>query len=393
MRTGRTNFGVRSFQSVSAVSVTRAEINTDRLRRNARAFMNAAQGDMRVMAVVKADAYGHGAVDCARVLQDAGVDWFAVATIGEAARLRESGFRAKLLVFAPPLPDQLSAYEQLDLELGVTSIALLEQIAIEQPHLLERTHLKVDTGMSRLGIATVEVAEAAAVIRRSSRTIRAVWTHMAHSSHAADPETVDQVTTFRTVLAEAGLSDVPRHTLATGAFCEHPSLRERGPSWCRIGIGLYGVSTCRTEPCATLEPVMRVMSRVLQVRRIERGAGVSYDHTWRAPRATRIATIGAGYADGIPRNVSGRASIGVPRLGRRCLIVGSVCMDMFMIDLGPGPDAKAVRAGDDVVLIGDGGPSVLEVAAWADSISYEICTGIGPRVPRVYVGDEVLTAH
>lgn len=368
------------------MSITRALIDLDRLVGNAGVFREAAPDGMDIMAVVKGDAYGHGAVACSRALVDAGIRWLAVATLEEAATLRENGIDEHILVFAPPLADRLPAYAALNVDITAVSIEVLEAIVAYRPELVERLHVKVDTGMSRLGIQPPDIGRAAAILHSTGYRPRAIWTHLAHSASRPDPRSVDQDRILRTVAADHGLADVPRHILNTGGFVHHKELRRAEDPLARIGIGLYGIALTSAPPADRLQPVMRVLSRVLQVKHVEAGTGVSYDHTWRAPEATRIATIGAGYADGVPRLLSNRGAVGFPGPGTSHPIVGRVCMDMMMVDIGPAPEAATsdIATGDEVVLLGTGGPTAAQVAHWADTISYEICTGLGARVPREY---------
>lgn len=364
---------------------TRAEINLARLRRNAGVFMNAAPKSMDVMAVVKADAYGHGAAACVKALEEVGVRHFAVATLGEAERLRASGFRGRLLVIVPPLEHQLPAYERLDADLNLASLEAVSFLATRYPHLVARSHLKIDTGMTRLGIQPSDVGEAVRLIRDTEFSLRAAWTHLADPVGGASSA---QAKLFKTTLADSGLGSATTHVLASDGFIETEDKHALTDAWCRIGIGLYGVQKNRTPPADKLEPVMRLTSRIMQVRTVAAGTGVSYGHTWTAPKQTRIATVGAGYADGVPRLLSNRGHVGIAGRPGRYPIVGNVCMDMFMIDVGVLPTGPNVKVGDKVVLFGDGGPSAHDVAGWAETISYEICSGVGARVERVYVGDE-----
>lgn len=366
------------------MSNTRAIVDLGRLCANARAFLAACPAGMRLMAVVKADAYGHGAVACARALASHGIDFFAVATIEEAVELREAGIVARILVFAQPFDDQVAAFERFGIDACLTSAEGVERVVSRHPRLASRSHIKIDTGMSRVGLQPEEVGAAAQTYRRSGLTPASVWTHLAHSFDRADPRSLSQFALFRRAVADAGLAGVPTHVLNTGGFVHHPAEREAGDAWARVGIGLYGLEAGNNGGPLGLAPVMQMRSRLLHVKRVAAGTGVSYNHTWRAPADTFIATVGAGYADGIPRLLSSRGFVGVAGRPGRYPVVGRVCMDMIMIDAGPEPGALA--AGDEVVLFGDGGPAAEEVARWADTIAYEICTGIGRRVERQYVG-------
>jgi alanine racemase len=278
----------------------------------------------------------------------------------------------------------LPAYERLDADLNLASLETVRVLATRYPHLIARSHLKLDTGMTRLGLQPSELGEAVREIRDTGFALRAAWTHLAF---APGGSASDQPNLFRTMLADAGLGSVATHVLATDGFVETHDLRSVTDAWCRIGVGLYGVQSSRKSPANTLEPVMRLTTRVLQVRAVSAGTGVSYGHTWRAPADTRIATVGAGYADGLPRLLSNRGFVGIIGQAGRFPIVGNICMDMFMIDVGRSAGSRPVDVGDTVVMFGDGGPSTEDVAGWAETITYEVCTGIGQRVERVYVGD------
>ncbi len=377
------------------MSNTRALIDLGRLQANAAAFMAASPEGLDLMAVVKANAYGHGATACARALRDVGATAFAVATLAEAEHLRRAQIDEPILVFAPPLPDQLPAFQELSLDVSITNLDLLASISSGFPDLLRRGHIKFDTGMARVGLQPGEVGAMADILRKSGVDPKAFWTHLAFSANRPDHQTREQVAVFRSCLAECGVAAPAVHLLNTGGFLHHPELRceYEGQSFSRIGIGLYGVAHTENAPDPPLQPVMKVVSRILQVKTVPKGAGVSYGHTWHAPTDRWIATVGAGYADGVPRLLSNRGWVGHEESGDHYPIVGNVCMDMFMIDLGPTDrvrEAPTIRVGDEVVLVGDGGPDARAVAAWAETIAYEVCTGISPRVERHYVNPDVV---
>ena len=386
------NRGVKQRQVASngvILSVTRADVDLSRLKANAGVFVAACPPGVGIMAVVKANAYGHGAVECTRALASTGIRSFAVATLAEAEQLRRAGIDEQVLVFAPPLPDQFGRYEQLDVDLNLATIESVRLIASSFPDLLSRCHLKIDTGMSRVGLQPDEASEAAALIRHRGVRLKAAWTHLAHSADKADVRSNAQVSLFKSVMSDSGLSGLATHVLNTGGFIHHPELRATGDpnedGWSRIGIGLYGIQSTQAGIASNLQPVMTVVSRILQVKRVGPGTGVSYGHTWRATVPTRVATVGAGYADGIPRALSNRGWVSVPGSEGRYPVIGRVCMDMFMIDIGPDEASCPASTGDEVVLMGGSGPSLDQVAEWANTISYEISTGISGRVPRRYV--------
>ncbi len=363
------------------LSPTAAEINLAHLRHNARA-LTARAGDADVMGVVKADAYGHGAVRVARALREEGVRHFAVATAAEAVRLRRAGIDEAILVFSAPLPAQLPVYARHALDVTVSSREVAEAvIATARAAGPLRVHVKVDTGMGRLGLSPSETPAVVRMLERAPGvTVAGLWTHFATIGDAFVNE---QAARFEAVVRRLG-GALPVHTANSGALLsppEHFSLT--GTELVRMGVALYGIYGPSAMLSEDLRPVMRLRTRVTHLKTVAPGTTISYDRTWTAPRRTRIATVGAGYADGYPRRLSNRAEVGLH--GRRFPVVGTVCMDMFMVDLGP-PDGPAatVDLGDPVVLFGAGGPSAFEVARWAQTITYEICTGVAARVPRIY---------
>lgn len=363
---------------------TVAEIRLDRLRHNARLLQRLA-GDVPLMAVVKADAYGHGAARVVPVLQDEGIRHFAVATLPEAIALREKGLSDDLLIFAAPRPHHVSHYAQHDLSITISSEAIADcVIAAARQHGPLSVHLKVDTGMRRVGLP---VDRAVDVARRlgAAPGVRLVglWTHLA----TADTDATyarEQMARLRPVVDAVGDLFERVHVANSDGLLvlrDQLDIAPRGPALVRAGIALYGMAGDHaTAEAAGLRPVLRFTSRVTQIREIPAGASVSYGRLWTSEHPTRIATVAAGYADGYSRLYTNRADVGIR--GARFPVVGAVCMDMFMVDLGADPAGRSVEEGDEVVLVGEGGPSVYEAAAWAETITYEVCCRVGPRVPR-----------
>jgi alanine racemase len=338
-----------------------------------------------ILAVVKANAYGHGATRIARVLEAEGVHDFAVARLDEALRLRHEGIGSNILVIGAPLPGQIPLYRRHRIGLTVSSAAIAEAIAAPAPGepVLE-AHLKVDTGMRRIGVSPEEAAPIAhALLIAPGVRLASVWTHFA-SAGAPDPSfSLEQIALFAGVREAIGRDDLPLHVGNTNALLRlRDRLCESDREWVRVGGALYGVSHAPEKlEEAGLQPVMRLSSRVVHVKTVPAGTSVSYGRTWFAPAETRIATVATGYADGYPRALSNR---GFARIGDRLFpIAGTVCMDMTMLDLGPpGGEGDRVAPGDEVVLFGPEGPSIYEVARWSDRTPYEILCGISPRVPR-----------
>ena len=386
MTTGSPNLrAVAGSSSKASSSITAAAtINLANLRRNARCLQEQA-GPAELMGVVKADAYGHGVLPVTRALRQEGLRRFAVANLPEAIALREAGIDDPLLVFAAPLPEYLPAYAEYDLGVTVSS-AGVAQTMIEQALPL-RAHVKVDTGMSRLGLSP---SDAAGVVNRLAAaphvTVAGLWTHFASADEEDLSFTQRQLDCFQRVVDRAGAAAEHVHVANSAGLLALPDQVADFPApLIRTGLALYGLAPRPGMPRAeALRPVMQFTSRITHLKTIAAGTPVSYGRTWKADRPTRLATVGAGYADGYRRLLSNRAEVGIA--GGRYPVVGNVCMDMFMVDLGPPGPAPDVEVGDEVVLWGRNGPSANEVAAWAETITYEVCTGIGPRVPRRYIG-------
>jgi len=338
------------------------------------------------MAVVKADAYGHGAISVSRALEEHGVDYLAVAQLQEAVGLRMAGLTCPILVMGVPRPTELPVYTRFDLDLLVASAAWARATAdhADAGHRV-RVHVKVDTGMHRLGMPPAEVSDAIGILESAPGvSLVGLWTHLASADEPESPFTLEQYQTLRPVIERFGDRFEHVHVGASNAVQFFPDVA-LGPknALIRVGIGLYGyLEHPEAAQNAGLQPVMRMTSRVSQTHVIEPGESVSYNRQWTTDRRTRIATVSCGYADGYLRALSNRAEVGIGN--RRFPVVGTVCMDLIMVDLGP-PGTSDVAEGDPVVLFGDGGPTAYELANWAGTIVYEVCTNVSQRVPRVYV--------
>jgi alanine racemase len=375
--------------TVSRPIPVRADVHLDRLRDNVSVLRTQAN-DASLMAVVKANAYGHGMTRVARALRAEGVRHFAVANVPEGARLREAGLEAPIQVFAAPLAEHLPAYARHDLGVTVSSPAVakavVETATAEAPL---RAHVKVETGMGRIGLARSEAERALRRLADAPHVrLVSLWTHFATADERDPSFTRKQLRRFRALLDElpnALLDEIEHVDVANSAALlalPDEATAFTGPL-IRTGLALYGVAP-REDMTDRLRPVMRFTARVTHLKTVTAGAPVSYGRTWIADAPSRIATVGAGYADGYPRLLSNRAEVGIR--GRRYPVVGNVCMDMLMVNLGaPGGEGAAVEVGDEVVLVGEGGPSVHELACWAETIPYEIMTSVGPRVPRRYL--------
>ncbi|MEX0820961.1 MAG: alanine racemase [Rhodothermales bacterium] len=356
-----------------------AEVSVGRLKHNV-AVVRRRLGDAGLIAVVKADAYGHGATRIARELAALGIEWFGVATVEEAIALRRSGIEGRILVMTAPLEEHLDAFPLYELDATVSSASMADAIINAGGRVA--VHLKVDTGMGRIGVSAGEAEE---VVRRLEKAphvdIAGIWTHFASADEQDLAFTYEQLDRFDAVVARVGDAAAHIHVANTAAALRVPESLAYGRAMARIGLGLYGYTGLDdSDGHDELLPVMTVTSRVVHVKTVEPGTPISYGQGWTATRTTRIATVGAGYADGYHRALSNRSSVGIH--GDRYPVTGAVCMDTFMVDLGPDSD---VSPGDVVVLFGEGGPDAAELGSRGDTIPYEILTSVSGRVPRLYV--------
>lgn len=366
-----------------------AAVDLDAIGHNVRALRVIA-GDAAFMAVVKADGYGHGASQVARAALSAGADWLGVALVSEGVLLRAAGVDVPILVLSEPSAAEMSTAAKHDLDVTVAStggLAAAGETAAIDPL---RVHLKVDTGMSRMGCRPDEATN----FRRQLGDTPGVsyvgtFTHLACADDPrADDLTNTQLDRFAAVLAQfadAGLSPGLRHAANSAGLVFHPRARL---DLVRCGIATYGLSPSGGLPrpefdAVGLRPVLSLHSQVTAVRTISPGDGVSYGHRWVATTSTTVATIPLGYADGVPRawgTHGGSALVG----GVARPIRGVVTMDQFMVDCTDGPP---VSPGDPVVLLGSQGAETITADDWAlavGTICYEVVCGVSARVPRVY---------
>jgi len=365
-----------------------ASIDLGALRRNVRTLADAAP-KAELMAVVKADAYGHGLLPCAAAARAAGATWLGVALPEEALALRAAGDTGRILTWLTVPGDPIEACIAAGIDVSAYDVGALAAIgaAAQAADTVARVHLKADTGLSRGGATAAGWPELLAAADRLARdgviAISGIWSHLAYADAPGHPVVARQVAAFESALAAAarlGIEPEVRHLANSAATLCLPATHY---DLVRPGIAVYGVSpgpALGTEAELGLEPVMTLHARLALVKEIPAGAGISYGHEYIAAGATRVGLVPLGYADGIPRaatNVGPVLAAGAIRT-----VAGRVCMDQFVVDLGSDPAV----AGDDVVLFGDaarGEPTAADWAAACDTIGYEIVTRIGPRVPRV----------
>jgi alanine racemase len=369
-------------------------IHIGALRQNI-AFIRSLVGRRKILAPVKADAYGHGAFEIARAALEAGASHLGVARVSEATELRAKGIDAPILLFSVPDADEIQAAVAHDITCFVPDTQLADAICrcAEKNRKPASVHLKIDSGMGRIGVATEEAPEFARAIAGSTfLRLEGVCTHLSVSDSTA-PSDIDytkaQIARFSRAVKEiekCGVNPGVVHAAASGGVLLYP---ESHFDMVRPGILLYGYppSAALAEK-AKVRPVMELVTSVSFLKKVGKGTAISYGRRWTAPEDTVIATLPAGYADGLPRTASGKLFFIIN--GRRYPQVGTICMDQCMVNLGLDPP---VRLRDDAILFGGvprGNPeaaplTAAAVAEIAGTIPYEILCGIGKRVPRIYI--------
>jgi alanine racemase len=365
-----------------------AEVSLGAIRANVTA-LRAVAAPAEVCAVVKADGYGHGAVPVARAALDGGATWLGVAQVPEAVELRSAGIDAPILLLSEPRPAEVA--EALAARLHITVyrpqlIDELAQAAAAGGHDPVPVHLKVDTGMRRVGVA---IDDAVAVARRITEApalrLESVWTHCAVADEPDNPFTALQLERYEQVLADLATAGVPvplRHAANSAAAIAHPASRY---DLVRCGIAVYGIPPAPAlDGAVLLEPAVRLATEVSFVKDVPGGEGVSYGHRQRTAGPTRLATLPIGYADGVFRALPLEGQE-VLVDGQRRPMLGVATMDQVMVDLGP--DSQ-VEPGAEVVLLGAQGQERITPDEWAarlGTISYEVVCALGARIERRYV--------
>lgn len=374
-----------------------AEVHLDRLKRNVEACQGLLKGNTELLAVVKANAYGHGDLAIAPFLQDIGVDWFAVSNINEAKHLRNMGIAGEIIILGYTPPENVMELCEFDIIQTVTSLEHANELSKYVP-LKEklRVHIKIDTGMGRIGLKCTSVSdyadEVVKIVRIERINVEGIFTHLsvADSIIKSDIEytnsqhelivSISKELKKRLVLLEQ------IHFLNSAGGTYHYDQRS---TLCRFGIMLYGLHpNYGLELPFPLEMVMELKATVSQVKTVETGEYISYGRTYITEKPTKIASISIGYADGYPRLLSSKAEVLVN--GQRAKVIGRICMDQTMIDVSE----IDVKVGDIVTLFGIDGNQSISADELADSygtIGYEIVCGISKRIPRViYNENEVI---
>jgi alanine racemase len=367
---------------------THARIHLQNIRFNITGIRQAVGSQRKILIAVKANGYGHGSIEVARLAEGIGVDWLGVATVPEGLQLRAAGIQLPILKLSPAFPEELETAVRADLTLTVASRQNVDDLesVCRAAGLKATVHLKLDTGMGRVGV-TPQAAPALAVYLEQNCLnlhLQGIFTHFPVSDEADPTYTQGQIDRFQTAVASIQAALGRRveliHASNSGAVLGHAS------AWLdmvRPGIMIYGfypdLGTPRTLP---LRPGLSFLTRVSFLKKVTAGTSIGYGRTWIASEDTWIATLPAGYADGFNRLFSNQGRVLIN--GKSYPIVGRVCMDQSMVNLGPTTD---IRIGDPVVLIGRSGAEEITCDEWAEklgTISYEVTCQISNRVERIY---------
>jgi alanine racemase len=387
--------------------LTWAEIDLDAIAHNTRELKRHVGDKTELMAVVKANGYGHGAVPVAEAALDNGASRLAVHRVLEGVQLRQAGITAPVLIMGYSLPAEAETIVRWNLTPTVNTpeqAQALSAAAFRPPFIPPNSggerkgrlpiHIKVDTGLGRFGLLPEEVVDfVQALSKLPGLFLEGIYTHFAIADAADKAYTLQQFETYLEVmkrLEEAGFAIPIKHAACSAAALDLP---ETHLDMVRCGIVLYGLRpSSEVEPAIPLRPAMALKSRVARVRTLPTGSCISYGCTYTTSEPTRVALVPVGYGDGYHRLLSNRGQVLIR--GQRAPIVGRVCMDQFVVKISNIPN---VQQDDEVVLLGRQGDdeiSAEEVAAWAETINYEVTTSILPRVTRVYLKDgQVVAVH
>jgi alanine racemase len=365
---------------------TVAEIDLAALRANYRALKRFANG-AELMVIVKADAYGHGAIEAARALAPDGCRHFGVATVEEARELRKASVRERIYVMGGFFPDQAPEVVALELTpfaFDAASVDALDRAAAAQDRSNFKVHLKIDSGASRLGIRPEELEAAITALKRArSIDLEGVCTLLANAGDPSSPVNGQQLRVFASAverLRAEGLRAPVLHVANSAALVLRPDSHF---NLLRPGLAIYGLPPVpAVREAVELRPVMTFKTRVLQLKLVPAGTGISYGHTFTTSRPSVIGVLPVGYADGYRRGLQHGGEVMIR--GRRAPVVGAVCMDLTMVDLTEVPGAAP---GDEVILWGGSGDAIIsvnDIARLVQTISYEMLCTVGKRVPRIY---------
>ena len=366
-----------------------AEINLSAITQNFKSIKSRTTAD--VLAVVKADAYGHGLIPVSKALEEAGADWFGTALLEEAINLRKAGILKPIISWLTPLGEDFKSAIDLDIDLGIPSIDLLDEVikAASLTGKTARIHLEIDTGMSRGGVLSEwdQLIKSVLVgVNLKQLKVIGIWSHFARADEPDELMNQEQLSLFEEKVNQAKTAGIDAqfiHIANSAALFTNKSTHK---NIIRSGIALFGLSpdvkTIGDSSSLGLKPAMKLKAKLNLVKEVKAGSSVGYGGTAVLKSDTKLGVVALGYADGIPRNTNNLAGVFVDK--KRAPIIGRVSMDQFVVDLGITSTAKT---GDEVIVFGDGSSGEYTVDEWAkaaNTINYEIITRIGPRVPRIY---------
>lgn len=374
--------------NITDVALSKATIQTNHLLENIHAFKQHLSGNTKFMAVVKANAYSHGAVPLAREIEaDHAADYFGVAQLGEALQLREANIQTPILIFNSIRSNEIEAALKQKISLTVFSKEAAGEIVQTAERIGEKAtvHIKIDSGMARLGVTTFEEAyELYEALQSSWVNVEGIYTHFADANEASsDNFTHEQFSRFKSILDgfdEKKVNFALRHCCNTAGTINFPDYHL---DMVRVGLGIYGLNpTVNNQDKLVLTPIETVQTTVTFVKDFPAGESVGYARTFFSTQPMKIATVAIGYADGVAKSLSNQGVFTYK--GHRLPILGEVCMDQIMLDATEVPELKA---GEQVTYFGnpaDGNISVTETAAHANASQYDLLCRIGNRVKRVY---------
>ena len=366
-----------------------AEINLSAIIQNFKSIKSRTTAD--VLAVVKADAYGHGLIPVSKALEEAGANWFGTALLEEAINLRKAGILKPIISWLTPLGEDFKSAIDLDIDLGIPSVDLLDEVikAASLTGKTARIHLEIDTGMSRGGVLSEwdQLIKSVLVgVNLKQLKVIGIWSHFARADEPDELMNQEQLSLFEEKVNQAKAAGIDAqfiHIANSAALFTNKSTHK---NIIRSGIALFGLSpdikTIGDSSSLGLKPAMKLKAKLNLVKEVKAGSSVGYGGTAVLKSDTKLGVVALGYADGIPRSTNNLAGVFVDK--KRAPIIGRVSMDQFVVDLGITSTAKT---GDEVIVFGDGSNGEYTVDEWAkaaNTINYEIITRIGPRVPRIY---------
>jgi alanine racemase len=366
-----------------------AEINLSAITQNFKSIKSRTTAD--VLAVVKADAYGHGLIPVSRALEEAGADWFGTALLEEAINLRKAGILKPIISWLTPLGEDFKSAIDLDIDLGIPSIDLLDEVikAASLTGKTARIHLEIDTGMSRGGVLSEwdELIKSVLVgVNLKQLKVIGIWSHFARADEPDELMNQEQLSLFEEKVNQAKAAGIDAQFIHIANSAALFTNKIAHKNIIRSGIALFGLSpdikTIGDSSSLGLKPAMKLKAKLNLVKEVKAGSSVGYGGTALIKSDTKLGVVALGYADGIPRSTNNLAGVFVDK--KRAPIIGRVSMDQFVVDLGITSTAKT---GDEVIVFGDGSSGEYTVDEWAkaaNTINYEIITRIGPRVPRIY---------